>query len=71
MIASSISQTESRSLTGIPGLSELPGFQWTASPSTQLTIGRLLIVLTPHVIGLPVREVASRQIPLGVHADLQ
>ncbi len=71
MIASSISQTESRSLSGIPGLSELPGFQWTASPSTQLTIGRLLIVLTPHVIGLPAREVASRQIPLGVHADLQ
>jgi general secretion pathway protein D len=71
MIASSISQTESRSLTGIPGLSELPGFQWTASPSTQLTIGRLLIVLTPHVVGLPAREVASRQIPLGVHADLQ
>ena len=71
MIASSISQTESRSLTGIPGLSELPGFQWTASPSTQLTIGRLLIVLSPHVVSLPARQVASRQIPLGVHADMQ
>lgn len=64
LIASNITQSESRSLSGIPGLSELPGFGWTASPSTQLTAGKLLIVITPHIISGTRSAAESRMVPV-------
>ena len=60
LVTSSVSQTESKSLTGIPGLSELPGFGWTASPTTQVTVGDIMIVITPHVISETHDRVVSR-----------
>lgn len=71
LIASSVSQTESKSLSGIPGLSELPGFQWTASPSTQLMVGKLLIVISPHIISATHSSVASQILPLPPHSGAQ
>ncbi|HWF66152.1 MAG TPA: hypothetical protein VN670_02535 [Acidobacteriaceae bacterium] len=65
MVTGSVSRLESRSLSGIPGLSELPGFAWTASPSTQVTAGKLLIVITPRVITPTHTSVASQMIPLS------
>lgn len=62
MVSSAVSSTESTSLSGIPGLSELPGFGWTASPTTQLTVGRLLIVISPHIISATHTRVASRML---------
>lgn len=64
LMTSSVSTTESRALTGIPGLSELPGFAWTASPTTQLTVGRLLIVISPHIVSRTHFFTASRQFPV-------
>ncbi len=64
LITSSVSNTESRSISGIPGLSELPGFGWTASPSTQLTVGKLLIVISPHIVSATHSSVATRMLPL-------
>ncbi len=60
MVTSAVSRTESRSLSGIPGLSELPGFSWTASPSTQVTVGKLLIVISPHIVSATHPSVASQ-----------
>lgn len=71
LITSSVSSTESKSLSGIPGLSELPGFGWTASPNTQLTVGRLLIVITPHIISATHTRVASRMLFLPTGATEQ
>ncbi len=64
LITSSVSRTESRSLSGIPGLSELPGFAWTASPSTQVMIGKLLIVISPHIVSATHSSVASQVLPV-------
>lgn len=64
LVTSSVSRTESEALSGIPGLSELPGFAWTASPTTQLTVGRLLIVITPHIVSATHTRVASRMLML-------
>ena len=50
LVTSAVSSSESKSLSGIPGLSELPGFGWTASPTTNITSGRLLIVISPHIV---------------------
>lgn len=71
LIASSVSQTESKSLTGIPGLSELPGFQWTASPTTQLMVGKLLIVISPHIVSPTHTSVATRMLPLPLNSSTQ
>lgn len=66
MIASSVSQQQVRSITGIPGLSELPGFAWTASPSTQLIVGHLLIMVTPRIVSAePHDGVATRMLYLS------
>ena len=63
MMVSSVSQQEVRSLTGIPGLSELPGFAWTASPNTQLIVGDLLIMISPHIVSAaPPEGVATRML---------
>lgn len=59
LLTSNLSRTESRSLSGIPGLSELPGFAWTASPTTQLNIGKLLIVISPHIVSATHSRIAS------------
>lgn len=64
LIASSVSRTESKSLSGIPGLSELPGFAWTASPVTQVTVGNLLIVISPHIVSATHDRIASRMLTL-------
>jgi general secretion pathway protein D len=66
LVTSAVSSTESKSLSGIPGLSELPGFGWTASPTTNLTSGRLLIVISPHIISATHTRVASKMLFLPV-----
>jgi type II secretory pathway component GspD/PulD (secretin) len=65
LVTSAVSSTESKSLSGIPGLSELPGFGWTASPTTQLTVGRLLIVITPHIVNATHTRIASKMLFLS------
>lgn len=62
LVTSAVSSTESKSLSGIPGLSELPGFSWTASPVTNLTSGRLLIVISPHIISATHMRLASKML---------
>jgi general secretion pathway protein D len=68
LVTSAVSSTESKSLSGIPGLSELPGFSWTASPTTQVTSGRLLIVISPHIISATHTRIASKMLFLP-HGD--
>ena len=62
LVTSAVSSTESKSLSGIPGLSELPGFSWTASPVTNITSGRLLIVISPHIISATHTRIASKML---------
>lgn len=69
LVTSAISRTESRALSGIVGLSELPGFAWTASPTTQLTVGKLLIVISPRIISATHSSVATRMLPISVQAS--
>lgn len=51
VIAGTVSRTEMRSLSGIPGLGQVPGLnQVMASNTTENDEDELLIVITPHVI---------------------
>jgi general secretion pathway protein D len=51
VVAGSVSSTEQRSLSGIPGLGQVPGLnKITATNSKQEDENELLVVITPHVV---------------------
>jgi general secretion pathway protein D len=53
VVAGSISQSEQLSLTGIPGLGQVPGLnKIMASNSKMDETDELLVVITPHVVDL-------------------
>ena len=50
LLASSLTKSESASLNGLPGLSQLPGFQTaTADQTTDTDSSDLLLLITPHI----------------------
>jgi len=59
LLASLVDTNESRSIQGLPGLSELPGFQGT---DQNITKGQdeLLITITPHIVRPGAVRIASR-----------
>ncbi|HEY2040883.1 MAG TPA: hypothetical protein VGG95_14530 [Edaphobacter sp.] len=51
LLASSLSRTESAAVSGLPGLSELPGFQTaTADKTTETDTSELVLLITPHIV---------------------
>jgi type II secretory pathway component GspD/PulD (secretin) len=61
MLATLVSSTEMKDLTGLPGLSELPGFQGT-DQDRERDSTELLITITPHVVRSGRMQVASRRL---------
>jgi Flp pilus assembly secretin CpaC len=61
MLAAFVSRNEIGSIDGLPGLSELPGFQGTDRDSEKDT-QELLITITPHVIRTVPMHIASRRL---------
>jgi len=51
MITSNLSRQESKALTGIPGLNDIPGFPAT-NVDNEVNASELVMVLTPHVVRL-------------------
>jgi type II secretory pathway component GspD/PulD (secretin) len=66
LLVSSITRQESNAITGIPGLSELPGFQSTTNNNSNLDIGELAIVITPHIVRSVNRPASEKMILLPV-----
>jgi general secretion pathway protein D len=50
MLVSDLSRQQSKSVSGVPGLSDLPGFQSTTNVATDLDVSTLVIVVTPHLL---------------------
>jgi general secretion pathway protein D len=50
MMISNVNRSESSAVTGIPGLSELPGFQMPTDQNAEKDTGQLVVVVTPHVV---------------------
>jgi Flp pilus assembly secretin CpaC len=59
LLASLIDKNESKAITGLPGLSELPGFQGTDQNVTK-SQDELLITITPHIVRPGAVRIASR-----------
>ena len=67
LVVSSLSKQQSKAVTGVPGLSDLPGFQSTTNNQTENDVSELVIVITPHVIREAHHQEAGRMILLPVH----
>ena len=68
LMVSSVSKTESAAMSGIPGLSELPGFQIPATENVEKDSSQLVMVVTPHVVRRRSNMVASPRIAYRTQA---
>jgi type II secretory pathway component GspD/PulD (secretin) len=64
ILASLVSTNEIKALTGLPGLSELPGFQGT-DQDRQKDSDELLVTITPHIVRAGRLNIASRRLASG------
>lgn len=53
VVATEMDKTESRAISGTPGLSEIPGLNNITSKDTQKNYSTLLVVMTPRVVRSP------------------
>ncbi len=64
MIASEVNTSEFRAITGLPFLSEIPGFQST-NKDTEKDSTELMITLTPHIVRNKGFQITSRRLLLA------
>ncbi len=64
LLVSNVSKIETAAMSGIPGLSELPGFQMPVTQDIQKDTSQLVIQVTPHVVRRRSDLVASPRIAL-------
>jgi type II secretory pathway component GspD/PulD (secretin) len=54
-------------IDGIPGLSELPGFQSTTNKDSTISSSKLMILVTPHIVRRSHTQRAGKLVMLPVH----
>jgi general secretion pathway protein D len=62
LMVSNVTKSETAAMSGIPGLSELPGFQMPVTEDVQKNTSQLIIVVTPHIVRRRSDMVASPRI---------
>jgi general secretion pathway protein D len=62
MMVSELDRTESVAVAGIPGLSELPGFQLPISQNAEKNTGQLVVLVTPHIVRRRTNMIAGPRI---------
>jgi type II secretory pathway component GspD/PulD (secretin) len=67
LLVSSLTKQQSRAVDGVPGLSELPGFQSTTNQQSENDFSDLVIVITPHIVRLAHKQEAGKMFILPVH----
>ena len=66
VVAGLISSADSRSISGLPFLSRVPGLTYAASGHTKNDMeDDLLMVITPHILRLPQTKSFAVQLPSG------
>jgi type II secretory pathway component GspD/PulD (secretin) len=65
--ASYLTKSETKAVTGVPGLSEIPGFQSTTDTTNDLADTTLLILITPRILRHEHVEMAGPVVMLPRH----
>jgi type II secretory pathway component GspD/PulD (secretin) len=64
LMVSNVSRSETAAMSGIPGLSELPGFQMPVTQDVEKDTNQLVLEVTPHVVRQRSDIVTSQRIAL-------
>jgi general secretion pathway protein D len=67
LVVSTITKQQTKAVTGVPGLSDLPGFQNTTNNQTENDVSELLILITPRIVREAHTQEAGRMFVLPVH----
>lgn len=67
LVVSHLTKQQNAAVTGIPGLSELPGFQSTTNKESDVSTTQLVILITPQIVRLSHTKPASNMVTLPVH----
>ena len=67
LVTSNLSTQEARAVSGLPGLSEIPGLRSTTDKDVQKSNDELVVLITPHVVRLPHPGGASQLMLLPTH----
>ncbi len=65
MMVGNASKSETAAVTGLPGLSELPGFQSTTNRNSSTMTNDLVLLVTPHIVRRAHMAAAGPYIPLA------
>jgi type II secretory pathway component GspD/PulD (secretin) len=68
-LVSNMNKSQSAAVTGVPGLSDLPGFESTPDLLRTTDVGELLMVITPHLVRKRSNDTAGPIIPINVPAS--
>ena len=66
MLVSSVTKSETVAMNGIPGLSELPGFQMPTQDNSEKDTTQLVVVVTPHIVRKRSNQILSPRIALDL-----
>lgn len=67
VVSSNLTSSESRAITGIPGLSDIPGLQSGTNSNVDKSTDELVILITPHLVRLPHAGGASQVMLVPTH----
>jgi type II secretory pathway component GspD/PulD (secretin) len=68
LMVSNVSKTELKAMTGIPGLSELPGFQMPTEENVERDSDQLVVMVTAHIVRRPPDLLTGPRIPVRAQA---
>ncbi len=69
LMVSNVTKSEALAMAGLPGLSELPGFQLPTQQTVQKQTSQLVVVVTPHIVRRRSDLIAGPRIPTRPIAD--
>jgi general secretion pathway protein D len=67
LVSSNLTTSETRAITGVPGLSEIPGLSSTTDKNLQKSDDELIILVTPHIVRQAHPNAASQVVSLPPH----
>lgn len=70
-MVSNVTQSESGAVTGVPGLSEVPGFQSTTNRNGNRISGDLVLLITPHIVHRTPADAKGPYVPLAHRPDYE
>jgi len=69
MMISEADSSETAAVTGLPGISEIPGFQGTTNKNGSKSTSDLVLLVTPHIVHQGHRAPRGPYIPLQPRPD--